>query len=68
MIGQKTRDNCIVNAMSLSFLWSVCNHVGSIRFLKLRASFFFMDHTSVFSPEPSDKYIDVVRTHIFSNI
>ena len=40
MIGHKTRDNCIVNAMLLPFLWSVCNHVGSIRFLKLRASFF----------------------------
>ena len=69
MIGQKTRDNCIVNAMSLPFLWSVCNHVGSIRFLKLRASFFsWTTLTSVFSPEPSDKYLDVVRTHIFSNI
>ena len=40
MIGQKTRDNCIVNAMSLPFLWSMCNHVGTVRFLKLRASFF----------------------------
>lgn len=40
MIGQKTRENCIVNAMSLPFLWSMCNHVGSVRFLKLRASFF----------------------------
>lgn len=68
MIGQKTRDNCIVNAMSLPFLWSMCNHVGSFRFFKLRASFFFKDHSSVFPPEPSDKYIDKVRTHIFSNI
>ena len=40
MIGQKTRDNCNVNAMSLPFLWSMCNHVGSFRFFKLRTYLF----------------------------
>ena len=49
MIGQKTRDNCIVNAMSLPFLWSMCNHVGSFRFLKFVRPFFQGPRFSIFS-------------------